>query len=301
MILYYRDNGHLNVNGIKLRRNQDDNALWPVINSPLDGQGWVRTEWTSPASGCLFYLPYPIIRSPYSNKLIDLKNGVYDNGYADQPGLKFIKVPTLNNHGWDGYEDYAGITSATKSFLGISELENNVGAYFNDIIHGNMHVYNATNCTSDANVRAFLTGEAVAGWMNTCRKPDLFLTTAEWVGWESRTGVGASNVKTVGIGEDPVSLDYYMSKYVLWPTKLSQTFLNPDNDIANNKTRQTLNGCNSLGYGTLNEAEIAAFVYDFNAPGTTRLDIDLMIKKFRDGEAVQQDVLDLIDQYNSGL
>ncbi|KAA3637588.1 MAG: hypothetical protein DWP97_00615 [Calditrichaeota bacterium] len=299
MIAYYHTNGYTNVNGVRLLRNQDDNVLWPVISSPAEGQGWVRPEWTSPTAGCLYYLPYPVIRSPYSNKLIDLKNGVYENGYANQPDMKFIKVPNLNNHGEGGTQDYAGITSATKSFLGIAELENSVYAYFNDNLHGNLHAYNAWRCTDDANLKAFLVGEAVAGWMNLCRKPDLFLTTAEWVGWESRTSAGATLARTVGICEDPVALDFYMSKYVMWPCNPSNQFFDPDHLVSVNKTRQTLDGCNSLGYGTVNELEMSAFVYDFSSPAVFRFDIDRMIKRYKNGEVTDQDVLNLIDQYNT--
>ena len=97
--------------------------------------------------------------------------------------------------------------------------------------------------------------------MSSVRKPDFFLTTAEWVGWGSRTHANATQAKIVGLGEDPVSLDYYMAKYVLWPLCVSQQYFNPDYDVANNHTRQTLDGCHSRGYGTVVESEIAAFVY----------------------------------------
>jgi hypothetical protein len=300
MILHYHENGFLNVNGVRIRRNQDNAVDWPVIEGPDEGQGWVRTEWRSPTADCLFYIPYPIIRSPYSNKLIDLKNGIYDNGYGGQPSMKFIKMPNLNNHGENGYQDYAGVTSAVKSFLGITELENGTGSYFNDNIHANIHAYHATLCPPGSPIRAFIAGEAIGAWMNNCRKPDLFITTAEWVGWGSRYNADATQARTVGLCEDPVSLDYYMSKYVLWPTHPQQNYFNPGYDIANNTTRQTLNGCNSMGFGTLDEAQIAAYVYDFNSPNTFRFDIDRMIKKFKSGEATQQDVLNLIELYNSG-
>jgi len=299
MIAHYQGGGHSNVSGARLARNQDDSSAWPVISGPTQGQGWVRTEWTDPVYDCLFYLPYPIFRSPYSNRLIDLKNGVYDNGYAGQPPLKFIKMPNLNNHGTGGEQDYAGVTSATKSFLGISELENNTQARFDDG-HTNMHAYAAWRCINDKPQEAFLTGEAIAGWMNTCRKPDLFITTAEWVGWGSRTGDDATRVRTVGLCDDPVSLDYYMSKYVVWPLLPTQQYFNPDYNIATNSTRQTLNGCRSLGYGTVVESEMSAYVYDFDAPQTFRFEIDRMTKKFKEGQATQQDVLDLIEQYNAG-
>jgi len=300
MITYYQNNGHSNVNAVKLRRNQDDSTQWPIINSPQQGQGWVRPEWTSPTYGCLFYLPYPIFRSPYSHRLIDLKNGVYDNGYANQPTMKFIKMPTLNNHGTGGSQDYAGVTSSTKSFLGITEIENSPHGYFNDNLHTNLHAYDGWRCSRDEATLANLTGEAIGAWINTCRKPDLFITSAEWIGYGSRYGTDAVQAKTVGLGEDPVSLDYYMSKYHLWPLLPDQQYFNPDYDINNNNTRQTLNGCHSQGLGTLNEAEMSAFVYDFNAPNTFRFDIDRTIKKFKEGKASQREVLDLIDKYNSG-
>ncbi len=300
MITHYHNNSHLNVSGVRIRNNQYDAANWPIINGPAQGQGWIRPEWQSQTYSCLFYLPYPIIRSPYSNKLIDLKNGIYDNGYDGQPGLKFIKMPNLNNHGYNGNQDYAGVTSAIKSFLGITELENGTGSYFNDGVHANMHAYHANGCSGNEPQKAFLAGEAIGAWMNHCRKPDLFLTTAEWVGWESRTGSGASQVRTVGIAEDPVSLDYFMSKYVLLPSHPQSQYFDPGFDISNNTTRQTLNGCNSMGYGTVNEQEMAAYVYDFNSPSTFRFDIDRMIRKFKSGEATQQDVLNLIEMYNSG-
>lgn len=297
MITYYHNNGHENVSGVRIWRNEDDPTNWPIITGPDEGQGWVRPQWISPVSSCEFYLSYPIIESPYSGKLIDLRNGVYDGTYEGQPPLKFIKMPNLNNHGTGAQQDYAGVTSAVKSFLGISELEGACGggSYFKDG-HHNMHTFDYGECGD----RAFAMGESVGAWMKNCRKPDLFLTTAEWVGWGSRTSDNATQTKTVGLCNDPVSLDYYMCKYVLWPTHIEQQYFNPEYDIPNNNTRQTLNGCHSQGFGTVTESEIAAFIYDFNSPTTFRFDIDRMITRFREGEASEQEVLELIREYNEG-
>jgi hypothetical protein len=134
--------------------------------------------------------------------------------------------------------------------------------------------------------------------MHNCRKPDIILTTAEWVGWGSRINSDASQARTVALAEDPVSLDYYMCKYVMWPLHPEQQYFNPDYNVGSNMTRQTMNGCASQGFGTVNEAEIAAYVYDFNAPSVFRFDIDRKIEQFRKGEATQQEVLDLIEAYN---
>jgi len=298
MISYYQNQGYSNVNGVRIRRNIDDSEAWPILSNPSERQGWIRPEWTSPTSGCLFYLPYPVILSPYSNRLINLKNGVYENSVLTSVPLKFIKMPNLNNHGWDGNQDYAGVTSATKSFLGITELEGDYRGPFLDG-HKNMHTYGDSCHGSTSGQRAFAAGEAIGTWMNICRKPDIFLTTAEWVGWGSRWDTDATQAKTVGLCDVPTSLDYYMSKYVLWPTHTEQQYFNPDYDTNNNMTRQTINGCIAQGFGTADESEIAAFEFDFDSPSVTRQEIDQMIKLFREGQATEQDVLNLIDFYNN--
>jgi hypothetical protein len=298
MIAHYHGHGHTNVNGIRILRNQDNQQSWPVVMGPQDGQGWVRPAWQSPTTGTLFFLSYPIIRSPYSQRLIDLKHGVYDNGYSEHARLRFIKMPNLNNHGSNAQQDYAGITSAVKSFLGIAELENAWHGPFNDGIHWNLHTYeNVVHGASGAQ-RAYSAGEAIGAWMNHCRKPDAVITTAEWVGWGSRTGSDATQARTVALCDDPVSLDYIMAKHVMAPLCPSQPYFDPDHDIANNMTRQTINGCISQGHGTANEAEIATFVYDFDAPRIFRFDIDRKIHEFQQGLATQQEVLDMIEQFN---
>jgi hypothetical protein len=245
----------------------------------------------------LLYLPYPVIRSPYSNRLIDLKNGVYDGGYENQPPLRFVKIPNLNNHGSNAEQDYAGITSAVKSYLGITELEGDYRGPFGDG-HRHMHTYHDDCHGLTRSQKAWACGESVGAWMHHCRRPDFCLTTAELVGWESRTSDGATQARTVGLCDDPATLDYYMSKYVLWPTYPEQQYFNPDFDLDGNKTRQTIDGCISQGYGTATEAEIGAYVYDFNAPTNFRFEIDRKIREFREGTATRQDVLDLIESYN---
>jgi len=298
MITYYQNQGYNNINGVRILRNVDDPDEWPILSYPSERQGWIRLEWISPTSKCSFYLPYPVIHSPFSDRLINLKDGIYENNQLTSTNLKFIKMPNLNNHGTNANQDYAGVTSATKSFLGITELEGDYRGPFLDG-HKNMHTY-ADSCHGDsAGQKAYAAGEAVGAWMNMCRKPDIILTTAEWVGWGSRTGTDAAQVKTVGLCDDPSTSDYFMSKYVLWPTHTEQQYFNPDYDTENNMTRQTINGCISQGFGTANESEIAAFIYDFNSPNVTRQQIDLMIKLFREGQASEQNVLDLIQQYNS--
>jgi hypothetical protein len=293
MIAHYRSNGHPNVSGVRIRRSTDDPAAWPVIAGPEAGQGWARPPWHSPTSSCDFSLAYPIIRSPFSGRYIDLKKGVYSGGYEGQPPLKFIKMPNLNNHG-NNTQDYAGITSAVKSFLGITEIPDE--QRFPDGSR-TLHTF-SDSCGARS---AFDMGEAVGAWMRNVRKPDCFITTAEYVGWGSRTGTNCAQARTVGLADDPVSLDYYMAKHVMAPLdagKLIGGYLDPDFDPAHNSTRRQLEGCMSQGFGAMSDATIASYVYDFNAPKVFRFDIDRMIQRYRAGEVSQQQVLDLIERYN---
>lgn len=85
------------------------------------------------------------------------------------------------------------------------------------------------------------------------------MTCAEYSGHASRTGE-ATQTQTVGLCADPVTLDYWMSKYVLYPCN-NAAYFNPDND---NNTRKTLLGCHSKGVGTLNEAEMTVHIKDIN-------------------------------------
>jgi hypothetical protein len=293
MIAHYRSAGHLNVSGVRIRRNMDAPSGWPVITGPEAGQGWVRPAWRSPTTSCDFYLAYPVIRSPFSGRYMDLRKGVYSRGYDKEPPLKFIKMPNLNNHG-SNVQDYAGITSAVKSFLGITEIPDD--QRFPDG-RGTLHTFSSA-CGVD---RAFAMGEAVGAWMRNVRKPDCFITTAEYVGWGSRTGTNCTQARTVGLADDPVSLDYYMAKHVMAPLdtgKLIGGYLDPDFDQPRNATRHQLNGCLSQGFGAASDSAIAAYVYDFHAPKVFRFDIDRMIQRFRRGEIGQRQVLDLIERYN---
>ena len=76
----------------------------------------------------------------------------------------------------------------------------------------------------------------------------------------------------MGLGDDPVSLDYYMCKHVLYPLHPAQPLFDPDYDIPHNNTRLTLDGCQSQGIGTTNPADITALEYDFNSVGGEQTD-----------------------------
>ncbi|HDQ73499.1 MAG TPA: hypothetical protein ENN19_15600 [Chloroflexi bacterium] len=250
----YHDRGIHNVTAIPLINvgQADISDNWEAVSGPADlspgKHGWVRLPAYTAANGRSITPSYPILRSAYSGKLIDLHRGggVWENGGYNSQQVRFIPLPTLNNHGW-GSEDYAGITSAVKCHIGFQE-----GTSLHYVGYG----YNRPDAV----------GESVGYLITTVLVPTFYLTCAEYSGHVSRTG-GATHTRTVGLCADPVTLDYWMCKYVLYPCN-EVSYFNPDND---NNTRQTLLGCHGEGVGTLNEAEMDVQIVDVSQLATVAL------------------------------
>ncbi len=250
------------------------------ISGPQDGEGWIRDFFHF--NGKDTYLSYPIFESTLTpGRMIDMKNGVWENGAYTGRKVKSIFIPTLNNHG-KGEEDYAGITSAIKSFFGATEIHYGAGDRFRD--HVNIHG------SSFSREQAGYAGELVARFINTMYKPDLYITAAMWSGHHSRTG-DAVETKTVLACENPATLDYIACRDVIAP---HASFLNPDDD---NNTRKQITGCINGGIGTIDPDQYEVISYDFNNPKTTRLDVDRKIKEFKKGRVSEQTVKDTINQY----
>ena len=188
-----------------------------------------------------------MLRSAYSDRVIDLKNGVwYDGSYTGQP-VKIIFLPTLNNHGGFNSEDYAGPTSALKCHLGIVEFAGSSGVDLHYVGY------------KDNEVNPQAMGESVGQLITQVLQPTFYMTVAEYTGYRSRTDTTAAHTKTLGLCADPATLDYWMCKYVMYPCATSQTFMNPDND---NHLRQALLGCTGKGVGTIDEAEMTVHLSD---------------------------------------
>jgi len=225
---------------------------WEKVTGPASvgpgNQGWVHTSYTTAANGRTVELSYPILRSSYSNKLIDLKNGVWQGGDYTGQKVKLIFLPTLNNHGGFNYEDYAGPTSALKTHIGMVEF-------------GNLTDYTLHGVGYNNPISPQAMGESVGYLITQLLTPAFYMTCAEFTGYRGRTNTNAAHTKTVGLCTDPVTLDYWMCKYVLYPCATSQDFMNPDND---NNLRKALVGCQSKGVGTILEAEMNVHLSDLS-------------------------------------
>jgi hypothetical protein len=259
LIADYQNHGFPNVTADPLYESGQGN--WEKITGPeMVGpgkQGWVHSSYTTVANGRTVELSYPIMRSSYSDKLIDLKNGVWESGSYTGQNVKLIFLPNLNNHGSFNYEDYAGPTSALKTHIGVVDFEN--------LSNYNLHNVGYSNPISPQAM-----GESVGYLITQLLNPAFYMTCAEFTGYRSRTDPVAAQTRTVGLCTDPVTLDYWMCKYVMYPCASSQAFMNPDN---NNNLRKALVGCNSKGVGTIVEAEMNVHLSDLSLDNRTYMPV----------------------------
>ena len=284
LIEYFHDHGDNNVSAVPISSK--------IIKGPEEGEGYVINYYTTQnnLNGDLLRvrLGYPIIRSPYSGKIIDTKNGVLSNGnYIDQK-VKIIFLPTLNYHG-----NYAGITSAIKSHLGFIPLGGGSQEYYS------VHTYSSEYSLfrPDELNKPFEVGECIGELITSVIKPTLYITVAEYSGNYGRINKNAAHTKTIGLCKEPVSLDYWMGKNVICPSGGTAADYNPAND---NVFRQIILGCNSKGIGTLDENNMLVHLYDHDNPQTTKIDIEEKIRLFKEGKATESEIMEMIENYMKG-
>jgi hypothetical protein len=271
-------------------------ASMPSYSSwdPAAGPGWTRYFLT--AGGRPTYISSPIFASPLTpGRMIDMRNGVWENGNYTGRKVKAIFMPTLNNHDYNGgSEDYAGVTSAVKTFFGATEIFHGSPVYVSDdyVWNGCYSIHSTSYTqTQDPNA-AFIAGQVVGTFINKLYSPILYVTAAMYSGWFNRTATdGAALTKTVLACENPATLDYISCRDVIGPLA---PWLNPD--VQNNTRRQIL-GCNSQGIGTIDPNQLEVITYDFEHPTASRLDVERKIRDYKLGTATQQDVKDLINVY----
>jgi len=136
--------------------------------------------------------------------------------------------------------------------------------------------------------------------LNRLCSPVLYITPAIYSGWLNRTDPGgAAFTNTVLACTNPVSLDFIACRDVISKAgSPPPTWLDPS--TKNNNTWLQLSGCNSQGIGTVDASQIEVDAYDFNHPGTTRLDVERAIREFKAGEKSEEDVKDTVNRYMQG-
>lgn len=235
-----------------------------LVNSPKEGDGYVWSDIEYIFTGYFGFkkwpvkMTYPIFTSTYSGITIDLKNGAFlrdgqgGGRYLHERPIKLINFPAVNSHGWD-----TGLTSAVKNYMGITDLS--CGSFGLEP----KGYYNIHNCGGEEDY-PFAKAGPIGHFMKTIRKADLNIVTAEWVGWGSRTDVDkATRTRTILAGTDPIALDYYSAKYLLFPLAGNKNFHDPD--YTRSRIRQFLElARKSYGEGVLDERNIRVRLHDFS-------------------------------------
>jgi hypothetical protein len=239
------------------------------VFSPKDGEGYVYCDGTGgvPLLKCengeqglssrSTIMTYPLFRTDRGT-MVDFKNGVWEKGgYTDQP-LRLVLFSALNHH-----SSYAGMTSAVKNYMGITDLSGGpdpvqggklTGAYYN------FHSFPFNKWASGP--QPGMLGKEMGVFMKTIRKADMHFTTAEWIGLSSRTDPPVARTRTILASTDSVALDYHGAKYVLYPNS-KVALHNPDN--LQSPLRQYLAKCAEAGGCILDESRIEVKSFDFKS------------------------------------
>jgi hypothetical protein len=135
---------------------------------------------------------YPCFTTP-GGRRVELKEGIWQ-GTGHTRNLKLINVPVLKHHDVDGSE----ITASLKHFYGVVSMD--------DGQSGSRH-YSGL-------------GETCGKMIASVCAPVLNIVDAIWVSYSSLTGYPQSTTFRANqllASQDPVALDYWAAKYILYP------------------------------------------------------------------------------------
>jgi hypothetical protein len=236
------------------------------VHGPEDGPGYVYCDGTggvpllaldNGADGedrRAVIMTYPVFKTDRGT-LVDFRHGIWaDGNYTGQP-LKFINFSAVNHH-----SVYCGVTSSIKNYMGISDLSGGPDPYGGGKLtdqYYNFHSF-PFNKWAKGPVAGML-GAAIGMFMNTIRKADLNITTAEWVGLVSRTELPVAHTRAILAGTDPVALDFHAAKYLLYPNS-RMPFHHPEDP--DGPLNQYLVKCAERCGGQIDEERVSVCSYD---------------------------------------
>jgi uncharacterized protein (DUF362 family) len=137
---------------------------------------------------------YPCFTTAGGNR-VELREGIW-NGTGHSQNLKLINVPVLKHHDVGGSE----ITASLKHVYGILSMS------MGDDIYDFRHYAGL--------------GETCGKMMVTVRTPVLNIIDAIWVSQSSLRGYpdsASTRANQIVAGQDPVALDYWATKHILYP------------------------------------------------------------------------------------
>jgi hypothetical protein len=267
LVALYQDKGIKNVTKYHWRDGGRKADVWGngqnggIVTGPAEGDGYVWTDDDYLFEGLWgmrkwrVKMTYPIFTSAYSGITIDFKNGAYlregksSGRYTENKPIRFINFSVLNDHG-----DDTGTTAAIKNYMGVTDLS---CGWWGLQPEGYANVH---ECGSGYYPHA--KAGPLGHFMRNIRVADLNIVTAEWVGWGSRVDVAkAAQMRTILAGTDPVALDYYGAKHLVYPLSRNSSLHDPDNPDSPIAKFLVL-AQKSWGQGALKETDISVHEYD---------------------------------------
>lgn len=215
---------------------QGDACCGTLVEAPGGGEGyrWDLEECHVTPAGNRCAMTWPVFRSPVSGRVVDLRDGVFEDGKPAGVPLRLVNVSSLNHH-----SRYAGVTASIKNLMGVVDMTCGFQGpeppgYFNTHYVGMKpgHALWRWAKRRGGAIRRLVhrllpeekvlefehTGGALGHWMRTVRMPDLHVVTAEWIGWGSRTREELSSRPGITLAaRDPVALDATAAREVLLP------------------------------------------------------------------------------------
>ena len=240
------------------------------VYNPTQGAGYVYCDGTggqqliemdNGVSGDGFrkvIMTYPIFKTD-KGTVVDFKNGVWESGaYSTENKFRFINLAGINHH-----SKWCGISSTIKNYLGISDLSGGPDPYNDGKLIDNYYNFHSFPFDKWApGPRSGIIGAEIGMFMNTIRRADLNIVSAEWVGLANRITPPVAHTRCVAASIDPVALDYHCSKYILHSNS-KVTFHDPDNK--NSPVHQYIKTCADHGGGIFDESQVELISYDHNA------------------------------------
>jgi hypothetical protein len=236
------------------------------VFSPEDGPGYVYCDGTggvpkiafgNGASGDGFretIMTYPIFKTDRGT-IVDYKNGIWENGEYDNNRLKVINFAALNHH-----SAYCGITSLIKNYLGVSDLSGGPDPFDGGKLTDRYYNFHSFPFNKWApGPQPGMIGAEIGVFLNTIRKADLHVVTAEWIGLADRIEPPLARTRAVLASTDPVALDFHSAKYLLYANS-GLRFHNPE--ALDSPTHQYIKACGDHGGGIFDESKVALVSYD---------------------------------------
>jgi len=151
-------------------------------------------------------ISYPCFTTKWGTR-VELKEGIW-NGSSYSQNIKLINIPVLKTHG--GSE----ITASLKHYYGIVSMSD-----------GQVGFRHYTGL-----------GETTGKMVVSVRPPVLNIMDAIWVSHRALQGYPADktfNANRIAASQDPVALDYWAAKYILYPIEKNYSH-HPDNATIQN-------------------------------------------------------------------